>query len=87
MDELNRKQGGQEARAHALAIYLWLLSLCVGLAVGAGIGAAIGRIGAGVGVGLGAGVAVGLFFVRRFRAGSKGNQRSSSSRRTADQER
>lgn len=73
MDELNRKQGGQEARAHALAIYLWLLSLCVGLAVGAGIGAAIGRIGAGVGVGLGAGVAVGLFFVRRFRSGSKGN--------------
>jgi hypothetical protein len=73
MDELNRKQGGQDTRAHALANYLWLLSLCVGLAVGAGIGVAIGRIGAGVGVGLGAGVAVGLFLVRRVGSGSKGN--------------
>lgn len=73
MTEENEKQGGQDAGAHAVAIYLWLLSLCVGLALGAGIGAAIGRIGAGVGIGTGIGVAVGLFFVRRVRSGSKGS--------------
>ena len=73
MDELNRKQEGQEARVHALAMYLWLLSLCVGLAVGAGIGAAIDRIGAGVGIGTGIGVVVGFFFVRRVRSGLKGD--------------
>jgi len=73
MTEQNEKQGGQDARAHAVAIYLWLLSFCVGLAIGAGIGAAINRIGAGVGIGTGIGVAVGLFFVRRVRSGSKSN--------------
>ncbi|MBN1858578.1 hypothetical protein JW848_05165 [Candidatus Bipolaricaulota bacterium] len=73
MDELNRKQEGQEARTHALAMSLWLFSLCVGLAVGVGVGAAIDRIGAGVGIGTGIGVAVGLFFVRRVRVSSKGD--------------
>ena len=72
MTELNEKQGGQEARAHTVAIYLWLLSLCVGLAIGVGIGAAIDRIGAGVGIGTGIGVAVGLFLARRVRSDSKG---------------
>ena len=68
MTEQNEKEGGQDARAHAVAIYLWGLSLCVGLAIGVGIGAAIGRIGAGVGIGVGIGVAMGLFFVRRSRS-------------------
>jgi hypothetical protein len=73
MDELNAKQDGQQARDHAVAIYLWLLSLCIGLAVGAAIGAAIGRIGAGIGIGVGAGVAVGLFLARRATSASKGS--------------
>ena len=63
MTERNEKQDGQDAKAHAVAIYLWLLPLCVGLAIGVGIGAAMDRIGAGV--------AVGLFFVRRVRSGSR----------------
>ena len=71
MAEQNENPGTQDAGAHGVAIYLWLLSLCVGLAIGVGIGAAIGRIGAGVGIGTGIGVAVGLFFVRRARSGSK----------------
>lgn len=71
MDELNEK--GNDHAAGANAIYLWLLSLCVGLAAGVGIGAAIGRMGAGVAIGTGAGVAFGLFLVRRVRPGSKGS--------------
>lgn len=67
MDELNRKQGGQEARAHAVAHYLWLLSLCVGTAIGAAIGAWLGRIGAGLGIGIGAGAAIGLYLSQRAR--------------------
>jgi hypothetical protein len=73
VDELNGKGDSREARAHAVAIYLWLLPLCVGLAIGAGIGAAIGRIGAGIGIGVGAGVAVGLFLARRAMSSSKGS--------------
>ena len=73
MDELSRNGRGQEAGAHTLAIYLWLLSLCVGLAGGAAIGVAIGRIGAGIGIGVGAGVSVGLFLARRATSRSKGS--------------
>ena len=73
MDELNRNERAQEAEAHEVAVYLWLLPLCIGLAVGAGIGAAMGRIGAGIGIGVGVGVAVGLFLARRATARSKGS--------------
>jgi len=68
---MDQKQGNQETRAPALAVYLWILSLSVGLAIGAGIGAAIGRVGIGISVGVVAGVSVGLFFVRRVRSNSK----------------
>ena len=74
MKPLDRKERRREVRGHALASYLWLLSLCVGLAIGAGIGAAIGRVGIGVAVGVGAGVSVGLLFIRRVRrANSNGS--------------
>jgi hypothetical protein len=69
--EVNEKQESQEVRSHAVAHYLWLLSLCVGLAIGASIGAAIGRIGAGIAIGVAVGVAVGLFFVRRTKSDSR----------------
>lgn len=73
VEEPDRKRSDQQTRAHVVAIYLWLLSLCVGLAVGVGIGAAIGRIGAGVAIGTTAGAAVGLFLARHVESDSKGD--------------
>jgi len=72
MTNPDEKQDERGPGTRDIAVYSWLLSLCVGLAIGVAVGAAIGRIGAGVGIGMGLGVAVGLFFVRRCRSGSKG---------------
>jgi H+/Cl- antiporter ClcA len=61
---VEQEPGGRQPE-RSVAMFLWLLALCVGTAVGVGLGVAIGSIGAGVAIGTGVGVAVGVFLYRR----------------------
>ena len=66
---MEQAQNSQQPKG-SIAVYLWLLSICIGLAIGAGIGAAINSIGSGIGIGVAVGIAVGLALFRRFKGDS-----------------